>query len=58
MDLVNEKFYEDIYAGKTITTEFSTITKFLFQSKKNYTIGLASYKMKRTTRGQMAYREY
>ena len=58
MDLVNEKFYEDIYAGKTITTEFSTITKFLFQSKKNDTIGLASYKMKRTTRGQMAYREY
>ena len=38
MDLVNEKFYEDIYAGKTITTEFSTITKFLFDSKKNDTI--------------------
>jgi len=58
MDLVNEKFYEDIYAGKTITTEFSTITKFLFQSKKNDTISLASYKMKRTTRGQMTYKEY
>jgi hypothetical protein len=58
MDLVTEKFYEDIYNGKTITTEFSTITKFLFTSKRADSVGVASYKMKRTTRGQMKYQEY
>ena len=58
IDLVNEKFYEDIYAGKTVVTEFSAMTRFLFDSKRSNTIGLSAYKMKRTTKANMKYREY
>lgn len=53
-NLVNEKFYEDIFKGKHITTEFSTITKFLL----NKQINLASYQMTRTTKANMAYKTY
>ena len=58
IDLVDEKFYEDIYNGKERTTEFSTLTKFLFDNSKSNTINIASYQMKRTTKAGMKYKEY
>jgi hypothetical protein len=58
IDLVDEKFYEDIYNGKERTTEFSTLTKFLFDNSKSNTINIASYQMKRTTKAGMKYNEY
>ena len=58
IDLVNERFYEDIYKGEKVTTEFSAINKMLFNSNRNLTVELSSYTMSRTTTARMDYMEY
>jgi hypothetical protein len=58
IDLINEHFFEDIYAGLEIITEFAAISKSLFDSKQSKTVSMHAYQMSRTTRGRLAYKEY
>lgn len=57
-DLVNEHFFEEIYAGRSIQTSFSAIARHLFDSKRNTKVSMNGYTMTRTTTGRLAYKEY
>ena len=58
VDLVNEHFYEEIYAGRSVKTSFSAISKNLFDSKRNTKVSMNGYTMTRTTTGRTQYKEY
>ena len=58
VDLVNEHFFEEIYAGRSIKTSFSAIAKSLFDSVRNTKVCMNGYTMTRTTTGRINYKEY
>lgn len=57
-DLVDESFYERIYKGESVKTDYSAISRFLFGNQKSCDVKLTGYTATRTTRGMMSYREY